>query len=143
MNPIEKPIQIEQLIHAPIHKVWEALTTLKQMKQWYFPMIKSFNPVIGFKTEFTVEIEDRVFIHQWEVTEVVSQQKIAYQWTFGGYTGKGISAFELIEVGKQTLVKLTFTVLKSFPQNIPEFKRESGEKGWKYLIKESLKAYLE
>jgi len=30
-----------------------------------------------------------------------------------------------------------------FPDDIPEFKRESGVEGWNYLIKKSLKAFLE
>jgi len=33
-------------------------------------------------------------------------------------------------------------VLEDFPQDIPEFKRESGLAGWTYLILESLQKYL-
>lgn len=142
MNSFEDPIQVEQLINAPVHDVWEALTNLNQMKTWYFPMIPSFNAEVGFKTDFTVTIEDRVFQHIWEIIEVLPQEKLAYQWTFGGYSGKGISVFELIKQEEQTLVKFTFVTLEPFPQHIPEFKRESGEKGWNYFIKEALVNYF-
>jgi len=138
-----KPIRVEQYFKNTSKEIWDALTNIDKMKQWYFPIISSFKPEVGFKTEFVVEIEDRVFIHQWEITDVIPEQKIAYQWTFGGYVGKGISEFKLIKVGEQTKLQLTFTVLEPFPQNIPEFKRESGENGWKYLINDALKKYLD
>ena len=46
------------------------------------------------------------------------------------------------EINNITTLHLNFTVLEAFPENIPEFKRESGVEGWNYLIKESLKNFL-
>ena len=51
--------------------------------------------------------------------------------------------FELIEEGNQTKLRLTYTVIENFPDNIPEFTRESGIEGWSYFIKKSLKNYLD
>ncbi len=38
---------------------------------------------------------------------------------------------------------LFFMAVEKFPDNIPEFKRESDVAGWNYFIKDSLKEFLE
>ena len=54
-----------------------------------------------------------------------------------------IVAFELFEEDDSTRLNLTHRVTESFPDDIPEFKRESGLAGWNYFIKTSLKEFLE
>ena len=142
MNNLSEPIIVEQIFDLPVDNVWRAITELEQMKKWYFQNIDSFEPKVGFATQFTVQIEDRIFPHLWQVTEVIPMRKISYQWQFEGYPGRGISTFELTEEGKQTKLKLTFTTSENFPSDIPEFKRESGVAGWNHFIKESLKEHL-
>ncbi len=143
MKDSYKPIIVDQIFDASVKNVWNAITVLDEMTQWFFPDISSFEPVVGFKTQFSVQIEDRIFLHLWKLTEVVPMKIIAYEWRFEGYPGSGVSLFELTEEGHQTKLRLTFTVVEKFPDNIPEFKRESGVAGWNYFIKESLKEYLE
>lgn len=143
MENLQDPIQIEQTFNVPSEKVWHALTDLDEMRQWYFSNIPSFEAKVGFETQFTVQVEDRAFHHQWKVTEVIPQQKIAYEWTFDGYPGRGVSLFELKGNDKETTLRLTATVIEKYPDDIPEFKRESGVAGWNYLLKESLKYYLQ
>ncbi len=142
MKTSTKPIIVTQLFDASIAKIWNALTDLDQMKQWYFSNIPAFEPVVGFKTQFMVKTERRVFPHIWKVTEVQNSKKISYEWTFEGYEGKGVSTFEITKEGNQNKLQLTFVTLENFPDNIPEFKRESGISGWKYFINESLMKYL-
>lgn len=143
MQKTYEPIVVEQLFEATYKEVWIAITDIDVMRKWYFSNISSFSPKVGFETKFVVQVEDRVFPHQWKVTEVQPQKKITYEWTFEGYSGRGVSQFDLFESGKKTRLRLTFTVLENFPDTIPEFKRESGLEGWNYFIKESLKRYLE
>ncbi len=143
MTKKNHPIIVEQIYDASIQQVWDAITVLNNMVQWYFPNISSFRPVIGFKTHFVVEVDDRTFVHQWTLTEVIPMKKIAYQWQFKDYPGIGVSIFELAEKGHQSILTLTFSILENFPDDIPEFKRESGVIGWNYFIKERLKEYLE
>lgn len=143
MQNVEDPIIVEQNFEASLVTVWRAITHLEHMTQWFFPNIPSFKPVVGFETQFVVQVEDRIFPHLWKVTEVIPEKKIAYEWQFDGYPGRGISIFDLTEDGDQTKLQLTFTVLEPFPDDIPEFKRESGVAGWNYFIKESLKEFLE
>ena len=48
---MDTPFIIEQVYDAPIGKVWQALTDKDKMKEWYFPQLKKFEPVVGFKFE--------------------------------------------------------------------------------------------
>lgn len=47
----EKAIVVEQLFECPPGGLWEAITDLQQMKQWFFNNIPSFEPVVGFPGE--------------------------------------------------------------------------------------------
>ncbi|TDT46629.1 uncharacterized protein YndB with AHSA1/START domain [Maribacter spongiicola] len=138
-----EPIIIEQLFNASIEQVWKALTNLEQMRQWYFDVIPDFKPKVSFQTSFLITNEGRNFTHNWIVTEVIPQSKISYQWKFDEYPGESISTFNLSKEEHQTLLTVTSEVLKEFPTDIPEFKRESGVAGWEYLIQESLSEFLE
>lgn len=143
MENSNDPIIVEQVFKTSVQQVWEAITVLDKMTQWFFPNIPSFEAVVGFQTQFTVQSEDRIFPHKWTLTEVIPMKKIAYEWQFEGYQGKALSIFEIEEKDTHTILKLTAKVLEEFPDDIPEFKRESGVAGWNYFIKESLKGYLE
>lgn len=139
----DEPIIVEQTFNATIDSVWKAITEIKQMRQWYFENIPTFKPEVGFETQFTVEGQYRVFPHRWKVTEVEPLKKIAYNWKYDGYPGDSIVLFELFEMENSTKLKLTYRVLESFPEGIPEFERESGVRGWEFFIGKSLKEYLE
>jgi uncharacterized protein YndB with AHSA1/START domain len=49
---MDNPFVIEQVYDAAIDKVWQALTGKDNMKTWYFPQLKKFEPVVGFEFEF-------------------------------------------------------------------------------------------
>src|SRR5207253_1488269 len=49
-------VVIERTYNAPIAAVWQALTDVDQMRQWYFAL-KEFRPEVGFEFEFVVEHE--------------------------------------------------------------------------------------
>jgi uncharacterized protein YndB with AHSA1/START domain len=137
------PVIIEQTIDAPANKVWKAITILDQMKNWYFENIPVFEPVIGFKTKFEVKSGERTFTHTWEIIEVEPARKLKYLWSYEEYAGKGSVLFELFEQGDNTLLRLTHDGLETFPNQVPEFARESCIAGWNYFIKGRLKEYLE
>jgi len=142
MKKSEPPIILKVTYPASIEKVWAALTELEKMQQWYFPMLSAFEPKVGFETKFRLEHEGRVFTHQWKVTEVIPEQKIAYDWNYPEYKGDSYVVFELSEVTDGIKLLLTNVVTKDFPQDIPEFKRESGVEGWNYLLGDALMKFL-
>lgn len=142
MKSTDEVIQISQSFNCSIGKVWEAITETDQMKIWYFEQLKDFKPEVGFETQFSLMSGETRFTHQWKITEVKSQQMITYQWSYEEYPGLALVVFKLSNENNQTTLQIENSVIEDFPDNVPEFKRESAVGGWTYLIKESLKKYL-
>lgn len=136
------PIIVEQIYDASLDTVWKAITELDQMRQWYFPNIPGFQAEVGFETKFLVRSEGRNFTHIWKVTKVIPEKLIGYSWNFDEYSGEGYSTFELTSREDKTILHLKSEVIREFPDDIPEFKRERGENGWNYLITQSLLNFL-
>ena len=143
MKKNDDPIIVEQSFDATMETVWSAITEADQMRKWYFDAIPEFQPVVGFQTQFNIKNQERNFLHMWEVTEVNPGKKITYEWKFKGYPGEFFTVFELFPKGGGTKLRLNAVVTEDFPEDIPEFTRESGIAGWKYFILQSLKEYLE
>lgn len=143
MDQINAPIIVEETFNLPVKRIWDAITKPDEMRQWFFNNIPSFEPKVGFETNFNVQSESRSFHHLWKIIEVIPSKKIKYSWSYESIKGEGFVAFELFTINQQTLLRLTNEGLESFPQDIPEFSRESCKAGWNYFIKERLKTYLE
>jgi uncharacterized protein YndB with AHSA1/START domain len=143
MRTSDAPIVVEQTFISPIELVWNALVDVEEMHKWYFDNIPAFQPVVGFETQFNIQSEERTFLHIWKVTKAEPCKLIEYTWQFKGYKGKSSSKFELSEHGEVTKIKLIIDTLEDFPEDIPEFKRESCIAGWDYLIHNRLMEYLE
>jgi uncharacterized protein YndB with AHSA1/START domain len=138
-NPIIK----EVLLDATPAKVWKAITDKDEMKQWYFDL-KGFKAVPGFEFEFEGGPEDRTYIHQCRITEVIPLKKLAYTWSYKGYKGTTLVIFELFEEGESTRLKLTHEGLESFlVNNNPDLDRKNFDAGWTQIIGTSIKNYIE
>ena len=143
MKKTDDPVIVEQTFNSSIDKVWNAITELNQMTQWFFENIPSFKPEVGFEIRFDVHVEDKTFPPLWKITEVIPMKKITYNWRYEGYLGEAYVTFELFELNGQTKLKLTYKVVVSFSEDIPEFSRKMAIEGWSYFIKASLKEYLD
>lgn len=137
-----EPIIIKKTFPVAKEKVWSALTDPVEMRKWFFDILEDFKAEIGFETKFLITNEGRNFTHIWKVTEVEAFKKITTNWTFEEYEGDSFVSFILREDGEQTELTLYSEVTKSFPDDIPEFKRESGVEGWKYFMNQRLSEYL-
>ena len=136
-------IIVEEHFNVPVEVVWDAISNLDTMKQWYFDNIPSFKPEVGFNTEFPVKSGERTFTHIWHVIEVEPNKKLVYIWNYLEYPGDSIVSFELFKEKNKTLLRVTSKITESFTDDIPEFKIESGIQGWNYFIKNRLKNFLE
>ena len=116
---------------------------MDQMRQWYFDNNPAFEAEVGFETQFNVQSGGRDFLHVWKVTDVVPPKRITYDWRYEGYPGDSFVTFELFERDDSTKLRLTHQARETFPQDIPEFVRQSGLEGWTFFIKKSLSDYLE
>ena len=142
MKVSEPIVEVTQQFQESVENVWKALTDVNEMTQWFFDNIPEFEPTVGFKTQFTVTSENRVFPHLWEITEVIPFQKIVYNWRYEGYKGDSFVTFQLSEIDNQTQLTISTKVIEDFPDTIPEFKRDSCIAGWNYFIKTSLVNYF-
>ncbi|MEN8788003.1 MAG: SRPBCC domain-containing protein [Flavobacteriaceae bacterium] len=143
MDDRREPIIIEQYFDLPVEKVWKAITEQEQMVEWFFADIPEFKAEKGFTTVFDVDSGRRIFRHCWKILEAEVPSKITYHWSYEDMEGEGFVTFELHEKENGTLLRLTNSGLESFPDDMPEFTRESCIGGWEYFIKGNLKNYLE
>jgi uncharacterized protein YndB with AHSA1/START domain len=134
-------VVVERTFDAPVATVWQALTDVEQMRQWYFDL-KEFKPEVGFEFEFVVEHEGNSYHHFCRVTEVVPQKRIAYTWRYKGEPGDSLVTIELSTEGEETHLKLTHSGIESFPKT-PAYARENFEAGWTAIIGTELKQFVE
>ena len=143
MDNTNQTIIVEQSFNVSLHILWNAITNIKEMRQWFFKNIKDFKPEVGFKTEFPVKSGERIFTHLWHIIEVAPLQKIVYNWKYEEYAGNSLVYFELFEEKEGSMLRVTAEVTENYPDNVPEFEIESGIQGWNYFIKNSLKNFLD
>lgn len=143
MKTSEPPVIVSQNFTQSVETVWNAITEVSEMKQWFFDNIPDFKAEVGFQTQFNVKAPSRDFMHLWTVTEVIPQQKIVYNWKYEDLAGDSFVTFELQELDSETKLTVSTTVIEDFSDEIPEFARESCVGGWNYFIKEQLVAFLQ
>lgn len=135
------PVIVERTLHAPVSKVWTALTNKDEMKQWYFDLA-DFKAEVGFTFSFYGGTEEHQYLHLCTVTEAEYERKLTYSWRYDGYEGNSFVTFELTPQGNDTHLKLTHTGLDTFPA-LKDFARENFEAGWNHIIGISLPEYVE
>ena len=136
------PLVVEKKINAPVSKVWQAITDVKQMNEWYFP-IPAFEPVVGFSFNFTAGADNEEYLHLCKVTEVEFEKKLSYTWQYEVDPALTEVTFELFPEGSATIVRITHKGLDKLTIDNPNFKRESFEKGWTAIFGKMLPGYLE
>lgn len=136
---MDTPFVIEQVYNAPIEQVWKALTETDQMREWYFPQLKKFEPVVGGDFEFFDD--GSPYQKEWRVTKVVEGRAFAHSWAYKTYPGSSEVIFALLADGDKTRLKLTHSGLASFPHD-PHFARHRFEDGWKQILGTNLKSHL-
>lgn len=142
MKTTDKPIKIKQQFETTVTNVWSTITDTKLMQQWFFTEIPDFKPEIGFETKFTITVGNREFKHIWKIIDVIPNKKITYHWSYFGYQGAALVDFELFESNDNCTLQLSNTVIENFPENVPEFTRQSCKAGWEYFIQQNLNNFI-
>ncbi|MFZ1798223.1 MAG: SRPBCC domain-containing protein [Chitinophagaceae bacterium] len=78
-----------------------------------------------------------------KINEAVPMQKLSYTWRYIDLPGNTLVIFELFHEEQKTKARLTHQGLETFPQDQPDFRRQSFENGWTEIIGKNLKAFLE
>ena len=134
------PLVKEYTYDVPVENVWNALTEKEQMKIWYFPQLKEFEPSVGF--EFQFDDDSAEYQKEWVVTKCEVGKTLGHSWAYKGFFGKSEVTFELSPEQNKTKLKVTQTGLDSFPSH-PHFNRARFELGWENLLGRNLKNLLE
>ncbi|GAB3928990.1 SRPBCC family protein [Mucilaginibacter myungsuensis] len=138
-----EPLIVERVLNAPATKIWEALSDINKIKQWYF-QLEEFKAEVGFTFEFEGGDETQVYLHRCVITEVIPGKKLAYTWAYPEFhKGESEVSFELFPEGDRTLVRITHVGLENFPSHLPSFARESFNGGWNHILGISLKDFVE
>ena len=125
---------------APVDLVWEVLTSVTFMKQWYFPQLLKFEPVPGFHFKFTDH--DQSYQKEWVVTRVKTGKLLAHSWAYKGYPGTSEVVFRLTPDGNNTHLSVEQSGIESFPDH-PHFAVERFDAGWDNLLGSNLRRLLE
>jgi uncharacterized protein YndB with AHSA1/START domain len=143
-------VVLERTFNAPVARVWRALTTVEELRSWYFCdaiaydgfELKDFKPEVGFEFEFIADHEGNSYHHLYRVTEVIPQKKLAYTWRYKGELGDSLVTWELTTEGDKTRVKVTHTGIETF-STTPAYARKNFESGWMQLVDSKLKRFVE
>jgi uncharacterized protein YndB with AHSA1/START domain len=135
-------VSVQLLTPASTDYVWRSLVNIDLMKEWFFAL-EEFQPVTGFEFSFKGQAEDRSYIHHCRIIEVIPGKKIAYTWTYEGYTGESIVSFHLEPEESGSILVLTHEGLDNFSPLNPDFDIENFREGWTQIIGTSLKRHLE
>ena len=73
---METPFHLEQVYDASIQQVWQALTDEHKMRDWYFPQLIKFKPLVGF--EFVFSTDGSSYQKEWRVTKVDDGRVLAH-----------------------------------------------------------------
>lgn len=136
-------IVIEEIFIASLDQVWQAITEKEQMKIWYFD-IPDFTLQEGCAFNFYEPGNKKQFHHRCEIKQIIPKKRFQYTWTHPSHSsGMSMLTWDLIPDGVLTKVVLTHDGLESFADGGPEFTRDSYESGWKSILTESLRRFLE
>ena len=142
MNSNE-PIIIEHILNTSVENVWNALTNVDEMHQWYFN-VSDFKPVVDFEFSFPGQGQKgEQYMHLCRITEVTPLKKLQHSWKYENYAGESLLTWELNPLGNETHVKLIHEGLESFPTDNPDFAKQSFGFGWKEILTNSLRTFLE
>ncbi|KQS92125.1 SRPBCC domain-containing protein [Chryseobacterium sp. Leaf394] len=141
---MDNPIEIQTVIKASATQVWKALTDKTEMKNWYFD-IQDFQPVTGTVFDFYEPGDHKKYHHVGEVLEVIPDKKLSYTWTYPDFsTAKTTVLWEIEEMETgETSVKVTHSDTEKFSELGENFSRKSFAEGWRGILNQSLKPFLE
>ena len=133
----------EVTLNAPQSKVWNALTSKEQMKEWYFDL-EEFRTEVGFEFRFYAgKDECNQYLHICVITEVIPERKLVYSWQYDGDPGMSYVSWELFPEGDKTRLVLTHTGLDTFDETNPDLAVGNFDEGWSYFIDKTLREFVE
>ncbi len=136
-------IHIEVTYNVPVERVWQALTSPEQIREWCFD-VPEFSTSEGSEFEFRKLGRKRMFLHRCKVLESSDHTLLRYTWSYPELMpGESIVTWELIPRGSATSVRLTHQDLLNHKEGGEPFNIARFDAGWNDVLKQSLANYLE
>lgn len=136
-------VVVKKELHAPVEKVWQALTDKTLMKKWYFD-IPDFELEVHKEFNFFEPGGENKYQHRGEILEIIPQEKLKYTWSYPELSkDKSIVKWDLEKDGDQTWVKITHKGLENFKHLGTDFQKESFNNGWTEILGKNLKEFVE
>ena len=137
------PVVVTEIYHAPVEKVWKAITDKDEMKLWYFD-IPNFILKEGAVFDFFEPGESPKYRHRCQILAFEENKLLKHTWTHPDHSkGSSELLWELQEVEGGTKLTLTHTGLDSFSDAGTDFAKENYRNGWNEILGKSLKSFLE
>ena len=137
------PITEIVVCHVEVDKIWQALTDVEQMKEWYFTM-NDFELAEGKQFYFYEPGENRKYKHVCTILEIKPNEEFRHTWSYPELTkGESTVSWYLKQEGEHTTVTLTHEHLETFADGGKDFDRENFVEGWNDILQNSLKTYVE
>jgi uncharacterized protein YndB with AHSA1/START domain len=137
---LSEPLVNEVILDAPVSRVWKALTSKDELKQWCFEM-DAFKPEEGFQFQFYGEKDGHKFLHLCKVVEVEVEKKMKWLWSYRETPGDTYVCFELSPQGNQTKLRLTHEGLEKLPQD-ENYGKQNFAEGWNMILGQLLPKHL-
>lgn len=138
----EQKVTREAIYNTSLEKLWQALTDKDQLQQWYFT-IADFLPEPGRSFQF-YEGPEKQFLHLGKIIEVIPQKKLQHTWEHPQHSkGSTLLTWELFPEGDKTRVVLTHTGIETLADGGAAFAKENYEQGWKEIMDNQLRRFLE
>ncbi|MFN1215826.1 SRPBCC domain-containing protein [Chryseobacterium kwangjuense] len=137
------PITVQYKLNAPAEKIWKALTDKNEMKSWYFT-IRDFDPELGKEFDFYESCDGGKYLHHGRILEIIPNKKLKHTWAYPELSDAVTTVtWELQPEDNGTMVTLIHDHIEGFDSLGETFSRTSFTEGWKSIIGQSLKEYLE
>jgi uncharacterized protein YndB with AHSA1/START domain len=139
---VKEAVIVQQMLKAPVQKIWKALTEPAQLKKWFFH-IPVFKAIPGFQFEFSGQEEFTQHGHKCRIVEAVADHKLTFTWRYKKLQGVSKVTFEFMQEQKN------LSIVRLIHDGLHHFTQESGltidmfEQGWNQVIRKNLREHLE
>ncbi|MDO5654994.1 MAG: SRPBCC domain-containing protein [Flavobacteriaceae bacterium] len=137
------PVQISARIHAPINRIWNALTQPALMRQWYFDIDRE-QLQDGDTFQFYEPGDENKFLHECLILEMNEPEKFRHTWTYP-LLSKGSSTvnWDLEAHDDETEVIITHEGIHHLYDGGDGIAKENFINGWKEILNVSLRNFVE
>lgn len=132
----------EVIVNREVQFVWEALTRVEKIKDWYFTF-HDFELIEGNRFYFYEPGDRKQFKHECVIKRFIPLQLFQHSWTFPEISsGESVLTWKLHSLGNRTKVTLIHEGIESFSDGGTALNLANFEAGWEEIVKYNLVNYL-